>query len=434
MPSSITTTTPPEPSLSPAPLPCSPGCTRGRIAPWRWALAALPAAQEEHHAFAVFHDTHSTLGFAQNKYADIFLYQFERHLDRHIRAGTYNLEDAFLYDLPLFRKDTRIAFDSLEKNAGYQDTDQYSSSLFFSPFARLLEQASKSRRARGLNELYPQGLPDDTEQYTLSQVVDGALDLLHGLSEPAFAYLHFWTPHAPYAPEKPFSGCFSGGWQPQQKPIHRLSWDKFSFEELRAADQAYDEYIASWDAELGRLFDDLRSSGLMERSYIVITADHGELNERGDKGHFTPLIFDPLIHVPLIVSPPGQVGREDVHAFTSSVDVLPSLAHAVGKPIPAWPEGRLLPGLGGIEDPARGVYSMDAKQNSAFAALTKVTLSLTRGHNRLVYYHYPGVQQFEFYDLAADPDELTDLYPAQPSLALQMKEEMLAKLAEVNQR
>ena len=84
------------------------------------------------------------------------------------------------------------------------------------------------------------------------------------------------------------------------------------------------------------------------------------------------------------------------------------------------------------DDPARGVYSMDAKKNSAFGPLQKVTLALTRAHQRLVYYNYPGDQQFEFYDLQQDPEELNDLFPSQPSAALQMKDELLQKLAEVN--
>jgi choline-sulfatase len=300
------------------------------------------------------------------------------------------------------------------------------------PLSRLLKSTLKDVRARQLSGQYPIGLPDDTEQFLLDQVVDGAIETLRALPEPAFAYLHFWPPHDAYAPERQFYNTFSRGWQPEEKPIHRLSWDRFPFTELKRAAQAYDEYIASWDAELGRLFDFLRASGLLDRSYVVITSDHGELNERGDKGHFTPLIFDPLVHVPLIISRPGQKGRQDIQDFTSSVDLLPTLAHLAGKPVPDWAEGTLLPGFGGVAGPQRGVFSMDAKKNAAFGPLTKITLALTKGHQRLVYYNYPGDQQFEFYDLQEDPEELNDLFPRRPSAALLMQEEILQKLSEVN--
>lgn len=388
-------------------------------------------AHADHQIFSVFQHTHSTVGYAQNKYADILLFQAQAHLDHHVPAGAFNLERCFVYDLPLFKHDVRISFDSLENNV-FQDSEGHSTSLFMNPFSRLIKALLKGHRAEEFLAQYPLGLPDDTEQFLLEEVVDGAIQTLQDLSEPALAYLHFWPPHDAYAPERRFYNTFSGGWQPKEKPIHRLSWDKFPFNELKQATQAYDEYIASWDAQLGRLFDFLRTSGLLERSYVVITADHGELNERGDKGHFTPLIFDPLVHVPLIISRPGQQRREDVHEFTSSVDLLPTLAHLAGKPAPDWAEGRLLPGFGGEPDPDRSVFSMDAKKNAAFAPLTKITLGMTKDHRRLVYYNYPGDQQFEFYDLNEDPDEMRDLYPERPAVAMQMKEELLQRLSEAN--
>ena len=104
---------------------------------------------------------------------------------------------------------------------------------------------------------------------------------------------------------------------------------------------------------------------------VVITSDHGEMFERGVSGHTTPLIFNPLVHVPLVISTPGQTERVDVHANTSCTDILPTLAHLTGNPVPGWVEGELLPGLGGEENRQRGVYVVDAKENSAFAPLSQ---------------------------------------------------------------
>lgn len=226
---------------------------------------------------------------------------------------------------------------------------------------------------------------------------------------------------------------FRDGWQPPEKPVHRLSWGKMPYSTSNELNQDYDEYIASWDAEVSRLFQYLQDSGLLERSYVIVTADHGEVNERGEWGHFTSMIFDPVIHVPLIVFQPGQTQREDVYASTSSVDILPTLAHLAGLPSPDWAEGELLPGLGGIEDPERGIYSMDAKTNASFAPLTKTSLSLMKSGHRLTYYGYPDDGQFEFYNLEEDREELNDLYPSQPALARRMNEELFQKLNEVNE-
>ena len=66
----------------------------------------------------------------------------------------------------------------------------------------------------------------------------------------------------------------------------------------------YDGEIAWTDAQLGRFFAYLRSSGLADRSYIIITADHGEeFLDHGAISHGHALNQE-LLHVPLIVTGP----------------------------------------------------------------------------------------------------------------------------------
>jgi arylsulfatase A-like enzyme len=121
-------------------------------------------------------------------------------------------------------------------------------------------------------------------------------------------YLHFFPPHEPYRPTRAFYRHFNDGWRPPRKPNHPLASEKASYMTTRNGRQFYDEYLASWDAETGRLFDYLRDSGLLERSYVIITSDHGEIFERGEMGHFTPLMYDPVMHSPLIISTPPPRG------------------------------------------------------------------------------------------------------------------------------
>jgi arylsulfatase A-like enzyme len=195
----------------------------------------------------------------------------------------------------------------------------------------------------------------------------------------------------------------------------------------------YDQYLASWDFEVSRLFDYLISSGLLDNSYVFVTSDHGELFERGEIGHWTPLIYDPLIHVPLLVSSPGQNARQDVYDYTSSVDILPTVAYLTGTQSPSWSEGRLLSFLGGSVDPNRSIYSLDAKNNGSFKPLTKISISITKNQNRLTLYKYPKIgESFEFYNLGDDPEELQDLYSTRPAAAIKMQDELLQKLSEVN--
>jgi len=171
----------------------------------------------------------------------------------------------------------------------------------------------------------------------------------------------------------------------------------------------------------------------LEKSYLVLTSDHGESFERGQDSHITPLLYETLTNIPLMISAPRQHTRSDISAPTNSVDVLPTLLHLIGREAPDWCEGVLLPGFGGKEDAERSTFTVEAKSNPAFSALKTVTVAMRRGGYKLIYYSgYEGEVSFELYDLDNDPEELVDLYPAQTAVASRLKDELLAKLDSVN--
>jgi hypothetical protein len=393
----------------------------------------ISPAHVPHTIFSALSSTHSTLGYTQNKLADQILYQLDFDLDQHVKNWIFNVQNAVLYGSPVFEKDVRIAFASLEDNI-VQKGEGFDASLFFGPLYRfqILRDRLHSTERYGAN--YPRGLPESPGLFLLDDVVDGAIDLLKKIQQPTLAYFHFLPPHEPYAPTKEFFETFMDGWNPPDKPIHQLSEKKNKLEKLHLHRRFYDEFIASWDHEVARLFQFLRESSLTENSYIIVTSDHGELFERGELGHVTTLIYDPVVRVPLLVSRPGQTTREDVHTITSSVDLLSTIAHLTGNSIPDWAEGKILPNLGGEADEGRSVFSMDAKSNSSFGALVNYAMSLTRDRHRLTHYCYPmfDYKGFEFYDLDADPSEMKNLYASSPSLALEMEDELLQKVEEVN--
>ncbi len=385
----------------------------------------------EDQIFAALSKTHDTIGYAQNVYADLYLYQAGRYLQTHIRNGSFNLNHSLIYSLPIFDKDAYIAFSSIEDNIIQRGIGQ-DGSLFFGPLYRVLSLRDKAIKEENVEGKYAAGLPNSLEDFLLNSPVTGAINILSELKSPSLVYLHFFPPHDPYRPTSHFGKFFLNGWQPMKKPIHPLALKKAPYSEILDRCVLYDQYITSWDDALAPLFEFFKTSGLLDKSYIFITADHGEMFERGEIGHSTPLLYEPLMHVPLIVSRPGQKQRIDIQTPTISVDVLPTLAHLTSNPIPGWAQGELLPVLGGQENPARSVYTMDAKTNASFAPLTKFSLSLTKANYRLTHYQYQGYSTFEFYDLADDPEEMQDLSASQPAAMQPMKDELLQKLDEVN--
>ena len=403
--------------------------------PWKHRAMHLGAGgvirpHQRHDLFTALNASHLTFGYSQNPFADMFLYQFGKSLDIHLPNGQFSLERHQLYDLPVIENDAAIAFATFDNNIFAKKRG-----LDGSLFAELLYRLEVMRRQNALRKnykwLYPKGMPVSNEYFLLDQTIDGSIEILRGLDTPTLAYFHYYPPHAPYTPAMPYATLFADGWQPPEKPFHPLSQMKASRQDQLRARLSYDQYLAAWDAEVARLLDFLKTSGLLDTSIVVITSDHGELFERGEIAHNTLLLSEPVVHIPLFISLPGQHQRKDIRTFTSSVDILPTLTHLVGADIPAWVEGSLLPGLGGLNNDGRSVYAMDAKMQSAFAPLSKFTISLTREGHKLVYYQYPDYSNYEFFDIMNDPSELVDLYPQSPHLALKMKQELMVKVDEI---
>ena len=165
---------------------------------------------------------------------------------------------------------------------------------------------------------------------------------------------------------------------------------------------------------------------MLDKTYFVLTSDHGEMFERGIIGHENPLMFDPGLHVPLLISAPGQKSRSDVYSQTNSVDILPTLLRIAGREVPAWTEGQLLPGFGGVEDNSRATFTVDAKLCSSFGKLSIASMAMRKNGYKLSYYlGYGKTDWFELYDLQNDPEELTDLFNENDSTSNIMKDELL---------
>ena len=366
--------------------------------------------------------------FAQSVWANFIVSQFVNDVDTYVPAGTFSELDYLLFEH--FPNDANMALRSL---------DDFAFDITQRPISPVMGTIQRALYARDSAQLpsygYPNGIPNNVNyplKFRLDDVFDGVTSLVTTLPRPFISYIHLFPPHAPYRPERTFFNKFNDGWLPVEKPVHRFS-DKSPTLKTNNARRVYDEYVASVDMELGRLLDSIDKAGLSDNSYIIVTSDHGEMFERGEIAHSTPLLYDPVIHIPLLISAPGQTTRQDIFAPTNAVDLLPTLAQVAGKPVPAWGEGKLLPGFGGAEDFERSVYVVEAKSNPAFAPLQQATIAMRKGSQKMIYYTgYEGEDSFEFYDLENDLEELNDLYPENPSTAKVMKEELLDTLSRVN--
>jgi arylsulfatase A-like enzyme len=241
---------------------------------------------------------------------------------------------------------------------------------------------------------------------------------------PFFAFLNYFDAHDPYIAGPPFDTLFGPvlpqpdlDWGNPPKPLLIKAWK-----------DGYDRAIAYIDHELGALFEELDRRGVLDRTVVVVTSDHGEhFGENGFMRHGTTL-FMPTLHVPLIVRyPPAAPAGARVPAPVTLRDVpatLLDLAGIADAPIPgsslapAW-QGAPVPTSPLFAEVRKGVRVPERYPTSDADLHSLLDEGLhyirdTKGVESL--FHYEDDPQ-EAHDLAADADYAAEL--ARLRLALQ---------------
>ena len=380
--------------------------------------------------FGAFKDYYR-LAYTHNGWAYTLLRQMESETDQLIPREKLLLGSYDNFIESLFRHDEDIA--SVSWTRDMRIGDGYAYSLFLSHLYKVLQDG----KVANLKPLFPRGLPTtgSDDGFLLEQAVDWLSNLLTTVPQPFMGYFHFLPPHFPYNTSLDFYDRFKGdGYKPVEKPLDIFT-DRRLFTNLLARRTEYDEFILYVDREFGRFYDELERSGLLENTWLVLTSDHGEMFERGIVGHSTDTLYQPVIRIPLMIFEPGRQAGADVHTSTSAVDVLPTLAHLTGHPIPSWTEGAVLPPFAD-PDAARNLYVVRAKDADPEGELTPASTTIVRGQYKLIYYfgyEDRGIQDFtRLYDIQADPEELQDLSQSEKDVAGELLNELKSKLVEIN--
>jgi arylsulfatase A-like enzyme len=288
-----------------------------------------------------------------------------------------------------------------------------------------------TRKAPQASDSHPFGYPSNHSMYykneTVFRGIGESIKQLQSNKTPWLGYFHVWSPHGPYTPQKQFIGLYDKQLEIPFRPRHPLSESRYPPRQLLEYRLHYDEYITNVDHEFGNLFIQLEKAGVLDNTYVIVTSDHGELFERGELGHGTPLLYRPVTHIPLLISVPGQSKRHDVYTPTSSLDLLPTILQIALQPIPGSLGGKILPGFSPASETDRRILSFVAKNNSAFGEIEQASVSMVAWPYELIYYTgYPRIpNSFELYNLADDAYEKKDIIELDTRMAGLLKEELL---------
>ncbi len=229
----------------------------------------------------------------------------------------------------------------------------------------------------------------------------------HWLAAPPY---DLWSRDLPHARQLALKGLFT-----HKVPVH-----------LNAEEQAfiaanYDGEVLAMDAALGELIATLKASDRYENTVIIVTADHGELlGEHEIVGHGGRMMYEGLLHIPMVVKLPGRDRpRGDHPERVQLVDVLPTVLAALGLPVPDGVQG---------EPVQRVTHEIVAEEhiNPEFVA------QFGDVYNRALRVYYDGPYKLIstsrgdrfLYDLANDPQEDQNLAERDPKRVVEMEQRL----------
>jgi arylsulfatase len=258
---------------------------------------------------------------------------------------------------------------------------------------------------------------------------DRATGLVEVLREPWFLYLHYMEPHAPYRPPPDFPRRFAATpdraraqgvqrwarrgdtWQVGRRLYEDDKEFEFTPRDLAHLSDLYDEEITYFDEQFAKLVSFLRERRLLERTVIVLAADHGEeLYDHGHYGHCRDLAYETVLRTPLLLRIPGVESGLRRNALADNLDLVPTLLDYLGFAAQntAFDGSSLRP-----------VIEEDRPVRDLSFGLQGVTRTVSDGRHKLLFDLASGRAQL--FDLAADPGEKVDVSSKRPREARRLQ-------------
>ncbi len=215
--------------------------------------------------------------------------------------------------------------------------------------------------------------------------------ILENREKKSFIWVHFYDPHDPYKPPVPYQTEYAAA--------------------------PYDGEIAYTDEAIGKLIAKLEALQLMEKTILIMTADHGEsLGEHGELTHGI-FLYDSTIRVPFLIRLP-QGTPKSIPGLVRHIDIAPTLLDWVGiTPDPAMQGKSLINLIQGKESDKRPAYS-ESKFGELHYGWSPLMSITTRDYK---YIHAPRP---ELYARKSDPSESNNIIKQKDSIAKELNKDL----------
>jgi arylsulfatase A-like enzyme len=260
-----------------------------------------------------------------------------------------------------------------------------------------------------------------------TDVALGRLEALAGRDEPFALFVSWQSPHFPVQPAPEYEALFADApvdrrpnaqdvdpftetWDPPWPGPKETNPDFLRYGgDLDEYIRLYNAMVTQLDANLGRIFAALDGHGLTERTIVVFTSDHGDLQgSHGLEGKYEA--YEEASRIPLIVRMPGGPHGVVRDGLVSAVDFFPTLLDWASCPIPAGLEGASFTPL--VADGTTGNERTVFAEGHTWCMVRRGTWKLVTERRGAILEHTapatpPGAPTHLF-DLANDPYEMNN--------------------------
>lgn len=191
--------------------------------------------------------------------------------------------------------------------------------------------------------------------------------------------------------------------------------------------QDYLACVQSVDDNVGRMLDWLDANGLRENTVVIYTSDQGFF--LGEHGMYDKrFMYEESLRMPFLVRWPGTVPAKGTsEAIGINCDFAPTFLDLAGEPTPAEMQGRSFVPVWKGDTPSDWRDAMYYRYyHDPGDHNTRAHYGIRTATHKLIYFWKKD--QWECYDLVADPHEMKNIYgdPAAQETAAKLKDRLYA--------
>ncbi|GAB1298392.1 Arylsulfatase K [Apodemus speciosus] len=202
---------------------------------------------------------------------------------------------------------------------------------------------------------------------------------------------------------------------------------KFTENEIKNIRAFYYAMCAETDAMLGEIILTLRKIGLLQKTIVIYTSDHGEMAME-HRQFYKMSMYEASTHVPFLMMGPGITANLQVPRLVSLVDIYPTMLDIAGIPLP--------PNLSGYS--LLALSSNTSANEQAFkdrhppwilsefhgCNANASTYMLRTGQWKYIAFSDGASVQSQLFDLSLDPDELTNIATEYPEITYSLDQKL----------